>query len=92
MELYSGDIASYTWRASIGDHAILTYYAIDAVKNRRLASFLPGSGVIHGNWTDQHGPLGILGHDALPRSSTSGNSPLSTQQKPEANNVFDSLV
>ncbi|KAJ5537464.1 hypothetical protein N7494_006943 [Penicillium frequentans] len=35
--------------------------AIDALQNRRLASFLPGSGVIHGNWTEQYGRLGNLG-------------------------------
>ena len=66
--------------------------AIEALRNRRLASYLPGSGVIHGNWTEQYGPLGTLGHDALPGFSASGNPPLSTQQEPVANNVFDSLV
>ncbi|KAJ5752725.1 hypothetical protein N7520_009642 [Penicillium odoratum] len=66
--------------------------AIDALQNRRLASFLPGYGVIHGNWTEQYGPLGTLGHDALPGFSASGNLPLDAQQEPVANNVFDSLV
>ena len=66
--------------------------AIEALRNRRLASNLPGSGAIHGNWTEQYDPLGTLGHDALHGFSASGNPPLSTQQEPVANNVFDSLV
>ncbi|KAJ5982521.1 hypothetical protein N7451_012621 [Penicillium sp. IBT 35674x] len=40
--------------------------AIDALQNRRLASYLPSSGVIQGNWTEQYGPLGSLGHNSLP--------------------------
>ncbi|KAJ5751570.1 hypothetical protein N7520_008487 [Penicillium odoratum] len=60
--------------------------AIDALQNRRLA-YLPGSGVIHGNWAEQYGPLGSLGHDPLPGFTESGN-----QREPGANNVFDSLM
>jgi hypothetical protein len=66
--------------------------AIDALQNRRLASYLPGSGVIHGNWSEQYGPLGSLGHDSLPGLTESGNPSSSNQQEPGANNVFDSLV
>ncbi|KAJ5556074.1 hypothetical protein N7513_003716 [Penicillium frequentans] len=63
--------------------------AIDALQNRRLASYLPGYGVIHGNWTEQYGPLGSLGHDSLTGLTESGNP---SQREPGANNVFDSLV
>ncbi|KAJ5559575.1 hypothetical protein N7513_001974 [Penicillium frequentans] len=66
--------------------------AIDALQNRRLASYLPGSGVIHGNWTEQYGPLGSLGSNSLPGFAESGNPSSSIQQKPGANNVFDSFV
>ncbi|KAJ5651596.1 uncharacterized protein N7484_005319 [Penicillium longicatenatum] len=66
--------------------------AIEALQNRRIASYLPGSGVIHGNMTEQYGPLGTLGHDALPGFSVSGNPPLSSQQEHMATNAFDSLV
>ncbi|KAJ5778449.1 hypothetical protein N7520_001695 [Penicillium odoratum] len=66
--------------------------AIDALQNRRLASYLPGSGVIHGNWTEQCVPLGSLGHDSLPGLAESGNPSSNIQQKPGANNVFDSFV
>ncbi|KAJ5559391.1 hypothetical protein N7513_001790 [Penicillium frequentans] len=66
--------------------------AIDALRNRRLASYLPGSGVIHGNWTEQYDPLGSLGHNSLPGFTESGNPSSSIQQEPEANNMFDSFV
>ncbi|KAJ5778427.1 hypothetical protein N7520_001673 [Penicillium odoratum] len=66
--------------------------AIESLQNRRLASYLPGSGVIHGNWTEQYSPLGSLGHDTLPGFSESGNLSLSNQREPGANNVFDSLM
>jgi chromosome segregation ATPase len=66
--------------------------AIDALQNRRLASYLPGSGVIHGNWTGQYGPLGSLGPDSLPGFTESGNPSSTNQQELGANNVFDSLV
>ncbi|KAJ5557857.1 hypothetical protein N7513_003443 [Penicillium frequentans] len=66
--------------------------AIDALQNRRLASYLPGSGVIHGNWMEQYDPLGALGHNSLPGFTESGNPSSSNQQMPGANNVFDSFV
>ena len=57
--------------------------AIDAFQNRRLASYLPGSGVIHGNWPEQDGPLGTLSHNDLP---------FVTQQEPAPPNSYGSLV
>ncbi|KAJ5556735.1 hypothetical protein N7494_000650 [Penicillium frequentans] len=66
--------------------------AIEALHNRRLASYLPGSGVIHGNWTEQYGPLGSLGSNSLPGFAESGDPSSSNQQMPGANNVFDSFV
>ncbi|KAJ5778338.1 hypothetical protein N7520_001584 [Penicillium odoratum] len=66
--------------------------AIDALQNRRLSSYLPGSGVIHGNWTEQYGPLGSLGSDSLPGFAESGNPSSSIQQERGASNVFDSFV
>ncbi|KAJ6126345.1 hypothetical protein N7523_002090 [Penicillium sp. IBT 18751x] len=65
---------------------------IEAFQNRRLASYLPGSGVIHGDWTEQGGPLGTLSHSDLPGFSASGNLPLVTQQEPAPANVYSSLV
>ncbi|KAJ6134755.1 hypothetical protein N7523_001077 [Penicillium sp. IBT 18751x] len=65
---------------------------IEAFQNRRLASYLPGSGVIHGDWTEQGGPLGTLSHSDLPGFSASGNLPLVTQQEPTPANVYSSLV
>ncbi|KAK9241996.1 hypothetical protein V1506DRAFT_124371 [Lipomyces tetrasporus] len=60
---------------------------IDAFQNRRPASYLPGSGVIHGDWAEQGGPLGTL-----PRFSALGNLQLVTQQEPAPANVYSSLV
>ena len=65
---------------------------IEAFQNRRLASYLPGSGVIHGDWTEQGGPLGTLSHSDLPGFSALGNLPLVTQQEPAPANVYSSLV
>ena len=65
---------------------------IEAFQNRRLVSYLPGSGVIHGDWTEQGGPLGTLGHSDLPGFSASGNLSLVTQQEPAPANVYSSLV
>ncbi|OGE46937.1 hypothetical protein PENARI_c086G05527 [Penicillium arizonense] len=56
--------------------------AIDALQNRRLASYLPGSGMIQEEWPDQGG-AGTLGHDMLPSISQSNNDnvPLGTQHE-----------
>jgi hypothetical protein len=52
---------------------------IESLHNYRVASYLPGSGVIHGIWPDQEGPLVSLGNDALPGFSVSSDCPLATQ-------------
>jgi hypothetical protein len=65
---------------------------IEAFQNRTLASYLPGSGVIHGDWTEQGGPRGTLSHNDLPGFSASSNLPLVTQQEPAPANVYSSLV
>ncbi|CAG8904247.1 unnamed protein product [Penicillium nalgiovense] len=61
---------------------------IDALQNRRLASYLPSSGGIHGNWPEQDGPLGTLGHNALPGFSASSDYPLVTQEAPVPINQY----
>ncbi|OGE46839.1 hypothetical protein PENARI_c101G07936 [Penicillium arizonense] len=55
---------------------------IDAFQNRRLASYLPGSGMIQAEWPDQGGAV-TLGHDMLPSISQSNNDnvPLGTQHE-----------
>jgi hypothetical protein len=63
---------------------------IDALQNRRLASYLPGSGVIHADWAAQSGPV-TQGHDAL-LSLSESNVPLPSQQEPSASNQYGSLV
>jgi hypothetical protein len=63
--------------------------AIDAFQNHRLASYLPGSGVIHGTWPDQGGPLGTLSQRSLGFST---NLPLVTQEDPAPTNAYSSLV
>jgi hypothetical protein len=65
---------------------------IESLQNHRMASYLPGSGEIHGTWPDQDGPLVPLGHDALPGFSASTNYPLATQQAPDSTNQYASLV
>jgi hypothetical protein len=59
-------------------------------QNRRLASYLPGSGVTHADRAEQSGPA-TQGHDAL-LSFSESNVPLPSQQEPSATNQFGSLV
>ncbi|OQE41738.1 hypothetical protein PENNAL_c0716G11924, partial [Penicillium nalgiovense] len=56
--------------------------------NRRLASYLPSSGGIHGSWPEQDGPLGTLGHNALPGFSAPSDYPLVTQEAPVSSNQY----
>jgi hypothetical protein len=65
---------------------------IESLHNYTVASYLPGSGVIHGTCPDQNGPLVSLGHDALPGFSVSNEYPLATQQAPHSTNQYESLV
>lgn len=65
---------------------------VESLHNYRVASYLPGSGVMHGTWPDQNGPLASLGHDALPEFSASSDYPLATQQAPNSTNQYASLV
>jgi multidrug efflux pump subunit AcrA (membrane-fusion protein) len=62
---------------------------VDALQNRRLASYLPGSGVIQADWPEQ-GVLATQGHD-FPLSFSESNVPLLDQQKPSATNQQQSL-
>ncbi|KAJ5040748.1 hypothetical protein NUH16_003354 [Penicillium rubens] len=65
---------------------------IDAIQNGRLVPYFPGSGVIHGSWPEQDGPLGTLGHNALPGFSASSDYPVVTQEAPAPSNHYESLV
>ncbi|KZN87662.1 hypothetical protein EN45_062230 [Penicillium chrysogenum] len=76
-----GDMVSTTTRF---------WNTIDTLQNRRLASYLPGSGVIHADWAEQSGPV-TQGHDAH-LSISESNVPLPSQQEPYASNQFGSLV
>ncbi|CAP99998.1 hypothetical protein PCH_Pc22g27100 [Penicillium rubens Wisconsin 54-1255] len=70
-----GDMVSTTTRF---------WNTIDALQNRRLASYLPGSGVIHADCAEQSGPV-TQGHDAL-LSLSESNVPLPSQQEPSTSN------
>ncbi|CAG8098713.1 unnamed protein product [Penicillium nalgiovense] len=61
---------------------------IDALQNRRLASYLPSSGGIHGSWPEQDDPLGTLGHNALPQFSASSGYPLVNEEAPVSSNQY----
>jgi chromosome segregation ATPase len=62
--------------------------AINALQNRRLASYLPSSGGINGSWPEQDGPLGTLGHNALPQFSAPGDYALVNQEAPVSSNQY----
>ncbi|KAJ5869325.1 hypothetical protein N7455_004266 [Penicillium solitum] len=61
---------------------------IDALQNRRLASYLPSSGGINGSWPEQDGPLGTLGHNALPQFSAPCDYALVNQEAPVSSNQY----
>ncbi|CAI7611516.1 unnamed protein product [Penicillium viridicatum] len=63
--------------------------SINAFQSGRLGSYLPGSGELHGNWSEE-GLLGSLGHGTLPGfSATSGYPPVAQVKAPT--NEFGSL-
>ncbi|CAG8193639.1 unnamed protein product [Penicillium nalgiovense] len=76
-----GDMVSTTTRF---------WNTIDALQNRQLASYLPGSGVIHADWAEQSGPA-TQDHNGVLTLSES-NAPLPSQQELSATNQFGSLV
>lgn len=65
---------------------------IETLHNRRLASYLPGSGVIHGNWPDRSGPSGALSQSTFSGFSGLSNIPLITQQAAAPTNQYGLLV
>ncbi|KAI3090632.1 hypothetical protein CBS147333_10328 [Penicillium roqueforti] len=62
---------------------------VDALQNKRLASYLPGSGVIHADWPEQGG-VATQSHD-FPLSFSEPNVPPLDQQEPSATNQNGSL-
>lgn len=75
-----GDLVSTTTRF---------WNTVDALQNKRLASYLLGSGVIHTDWSDQGG-LATQGHD-FPVSFSEPDVTLLDQQEPSATNHHGSL-
>ena len=70
-----GDLVSTTTRF---------WNTVNALQNKRLASYLPGSGVIHAHWPEDGG-LATQG-DEFPLSFSEPNVPLLDQQEPSATN------
>ncbi|CAG8095045.1 unnamed protein product [Penicillium salamii] len=68
-----GDLVSTTTRF---------WNTVDALQNKRLASYLPGSGFIHADWPEQGG-VATQGHD-FPLGFSESNVPLLDQQEPSA--------
>ncbi|CAG8231954.1 unnamed protein product [Penicillium salamii] len=75
-----GDLVSTTTRF---------WNTVDALQNKRLASYFPGSGVINADWPEQGG-VATQGHD-FSLSSSEPNVPLLDQQEPSATNQHGSL-
>ncbi|CAG8875830.1 unnamed protein product [Penicillium salamii] len=75
-----GDLVSTTTRF---------WNTVDALQNKRLASYLPGSGVIHEDWPEKGG-VATQGDD-FPFSFSEPNVPLPDQQEPSATNRNGSL-
>jgi hypothetical protein len=75
-----GDLVSTTTRF---------WNTVDALQDGRLASYVPGSGVIHADWHEQGG-VATQGHD-FPLSFSEPTVPLLDQQEPSATNQHGSL-
>ncbi|KAI3094764.1 hypothetical protein CBS147333_9938 [Penicillium roqueforti] len=75
-----GDLVSTTTRF---------WNTVDTLQNKRLASYLPGSGVIHADWPEQGG-VAPQGHD-FPLGFSEPNVPLLDQQEPSATKQNGSL-
>ncbi|KAK9846720.1 hypothetical protein MYU51_001357 [Penicillium brevicompactum] len=75
-----GDLVSTTTRF---------WNTVDALQNKRLASYLPGSGVIHEDWPEKGG-VATQGDD-FPFNFSEPNVPLPDQQEPSATNRNGSL-
>ncbi|KAJ5987707.1 hypothetical protein N7481_002917 [Penicillium waksmanii] len=65
---------------------------IDGLQNKRLASFLPGTEVLHSDWVAQAGPFGATDPNALPGFSESSNPPLLDPQAPTSTNGYGPFV
>jgi hypothetical protein len=75
-----GDLVSTTTRF---------WNTVDALQNKRLASYLPGSGVIRTHWPEQGG-VATQGDD-FPFNFSESTVPLLDQQEPSATNQHGSL-
>ncbi|CAG8432075.1 unnamed protein product [Penicillium salamii] len=75
-----GDLVSTTTRF---------WNTVDALQNKRLACYLPGSGVIHTHWPEQGG-VATQG-DEIPLNFSEWTVPLLDQQEPSATNQHGSL-
>lgn len=75
-----GDLVSTTTRF---------WNTVDALQNKRLVSYLPGSGVIHADWPEQGG-VATQGDD-FPFSFSEPNVPLPDQQELSATHQNGSL-
>jgi hypothetical protein len=65
---------------------------IDTLQNKRLASFLPGTEVFHGNWVAPADPSGPTDPNALPGLSGSSNPPLFNPQSLISTNEYGPFV
>ncbi|CAG8205876.1 unnamed protein product [Penicillium salamii] len=75
-----GDLVSTTTRF---------WNTVDVLQNKRLASYLPGSGVIHEDWPEK-GVVATQGDD-FPFNFSEPNVPLPYQQEPSSTNRNGSL-
>jgi hypothetical protein len=65
---------------------------IDALQNKRLASFLPGTEMLHGDWATPADPSGSTDPNALPGFSGSSNPPLFDPQALTSTNEYEQLA
>jgi hypothetical protein len=59
--------------------------SVEAIQNRQLATFLPGTEVIHGAWPDQITTQGPLISTSLPETSGLGEYSMLPHQAPTTN-------
>jgi hypothetical protein len=78
--------ALYQAHSDLVSAATQFWRSVEAIQNRQLATYLPGSGVVHGAWPDQGSAPEPLISTSLPELSGLGEYSILPHQAPTTTN------